>query len=76
MVSHESIIFPIAVVCHTSEYKISLDRVSALVNTTDWEGVTPNHAAEFLYQHEAIEAVNGDKWYPAPICAKPAIYSH
>lgn len=76
MISHDSILFPIAVVCHNQEYRASLDRVLKLISGTDWEGVTREHAAELLYVQREVEAVIGDRWYPAPVASKPAIYSN
>lgn len=76
MISHKDLIFPIAIACHNTRFKVSLDPVLELVRATDWAGMSVQDVAQFLHDSEAVGAVTGDKWYPAPICAKPAIYSH
>lgn len=76
MIFNRNLIFPFAIACHTATYRPSLDRVLELVEDSDWAGLSVQEVAALLYHSEAVGAVPGDKWYPAPICSKPAIYSH
>lgn len=76
MLSHKTIPFPFAIVCHHRNYQEELERLLADVRRRDWTGMLPVQAAQILVKMDSVLTFPGDKWYPAPTCAAPAIYSH
>lgn len=76
MLSHRTIPFPFAIVCHHTDYTEQLEALFASVNSINWTGMSPIQAAQILVNMDIVAAFPRTKWYPALVCGQPGIYSH